>query len=1047
MSTRITAVITLAAALSFSAGCTMFGLSSNRPSSIKSIAIHKQNADSGHDFPPAFAIPTYRPIPTQIQGLTRPVEMKLDGVWRFSPERPPHFQTAAMQGPCWSDFRVPGQWEQQGFILPDDTVAVLGTDFQVPASFRSKRIFLRFDAVHGGTEYWLNGKKLGETEYYWTPVEFEITKVVKFGRVNRLRLTQTRNVFSEAIQFHGYAGDPHETGILRSVRLFALPAVHISTLHIDTDLDEHYRDAELRLGIELDNPGPEPARNLRLRLSLTAPSGCTIKLPVSIFNLRTVPKGRSSVQLSSPVSSPARWNAEKPRLYKLTVELFEKNLCLEGIERHVGFRQVEVRNQRILINGRPVKLAGACRHEMDPVSYRADTGHRGKQDVLLLKAANLNFTRSVHYPPTKEFLDACDRYGFYVVVEAPFMWTRFVPGEDDPNYVKQFLDPTAAAVEYNRNHPSVIMWSLGNECGFEEIPRQGRSTENRLPKNYLSTHKLIKQMDRTRLTIFENEWNRDGATCDVACLHYPPMPFDKSRFIQNENRPVLLDELFLVFPWNEDLINHDPGSLEQWAMGNNIHWYIHDRVMTPAQQKWRNDHQQPAHGQNHPDSQWNYIFGSEKLAGANIWQALGHLGLVDLWRRPQPAWWTAKRMFAPVYIPTRCVDYQEGQRQIRIPIENRYSFTRLNEIKLYWEVADRTGQIHCNLPPMSDGHITVNLPEAVEQGDMLIIRAVDAAGQLINAHGVRLGKYRPPAVPEPTAGCPNFTEDSNSIIVRGEGFAFTVDKASGRITALQGRNRVALLELPSLYVVTGGGWNLWKPTGVAYRQLPNVQSRRIDSVTVQEKADSLILNVVENYEKFTGSLDLTIDRRGLCNARFDYRYEGQPLMVRELGLRFLMDRRCQKLRWKRHSEWDIYPCDHIGRARGTAWAQRSQQWPQQQIAQCKHQRLWHIYPVIAKDNPAQRPFGQPAWPWSLDTGEHGTNDFRSSKFHIYRASLTAPDGSGIRAWAKADANIRASLEAGAAALHFWQPGEPREVKTGDKLAGEFMVSLMQINGQ
>ena len=190
-----------------------------------------------------------------------------------------------------------------------------------------------------------------------------------------------------------------------------------------TQLDEAYRDAELKINVTLENPGPAADSGLSLDICADgARRHVLLSHSAPRLALETLEPGTKAVELVAHVDNPLKWSAEKPHLYRLALQLKRDGQLLESIERNIGFREIEVRGSELLINGVPVKFAGACRHETDPLSGRADTMRHAEQDVQLIKAANLNYIRTSHYPPTMELVDAADRHGMYLEVEAPFCW-------------------------------------------------------------------------------------------------------------------------------------------------------------------------------------------------------------------------------------------------------------------------------------------------------------------------------------------------------------------------------------------------------------------------------------------------------------------------------------------------------------------------------------------------------------------------------------------------------------------------------------------------
>ncbi len=934
-----------------------------------------------------FEEPRFRPIAAKVSGL-RQTQMLLDGTWRFNPQAPEHFPATAMASAGWTNLLVPGQWQQQGFDIPQDRTVALGRSFEIPKSWKGQRIFLRFEAVHGGAHYWVNGRALGYSENLMTPVEFDVTDFVNWEKANELAMTMKVATPSEAASYTcGYAFH-NLGGIDRSVRLFALPPTHLSRFHYETDLDSAYKDATLGLNFSVANRSAQAATGLSLRIKLKDPAGKSVALATNEMVLASVPSGEKSFSWKLPVAEPEKWSAEKPKLYELTADLYAGKTLLEQIRQSVGFRKVEVRDRQLWVNGARVKLAGANRHEIDPLTGRAATARHAEEDARLLRGANFNYIRTSHYPPTREFLDACDRQGIYLECEAPFCWTRG-RGEDEQQLARQFMTPTAAMLEFNRDHPSIIIWSLANESG--ETP----GGSNKLAANFASNAEYCRQMDPSRPKVFNNEWARDGGACDMAVLHYPPIPPDPYPYVTNETRPILIDEYFppQTFTFADELKINPGLDIVNWSTG-----------------------------QNGTNSWWSQIYESKSVVGGAIWAGIdeefyfpdgttrgyGVWGFVDVWRRKKSLWWDSKLIHSPVFIPTRKLGLETGQKVVRVPVQNRHSFTDLKELRCEWSLAGKRGRVTCGVGPGTRGEIEVPVPRGTTNGALLALRFYDASGDLVSAAGVTLGTPPVVRVAQPEAGCPEWTQDDKSIRVQAGKMTLVVEKATGRVTGT-----TSLKQFPTVFAARREDKNVFNPGGVAYAQFPDEATRVIESVTASRKGEALAIVVRDHYRDFKGEVEMMIDRTGQCTVSFKYDYSGTNFNPCELGLRFVVDGKCDKVSWRRQTEWDVYPEDHIGRPTGVAAARGSK-----------------VKFAVA-----------PSWPWQLDETELGSRDFRATKYNIFETELRSTAGGGIRVEAAGDRNARACVMKDGVFFYTLVAPPPEKIKKGETLVGSFVVKF------
>ena len=849
---------------------------------------------------------------------------------------------------------------------------------------------------------------MGYSENLFTPVEWDITDTVLPGQSNRLDLQMKVNTLSEQLSYSSGYAFHNLGGIDRSVRVFALPGTCVRQLRVNAGLDTNYNHGVLALNLLLDS-GASSATNLSLAIQLMDPDGQPVQ--PSISQLAIPPfTGTNAAALITQVAAPLQWSAEKPRLYSLTIELRQNGATLERIQRNIGFRTVEIRNRQLYVNGRRVKVAGACHHEMDPLTGRANTMRHAETDVRLLKEANLNYIRTSHYPPTTELLDAADRLGMYVEVEAPFCWVGSPP--NTPANLAAVLTPTSAMVDYHHSHSSVIVWSIANESTFNY--------------QFLTSTKLVNELDPTRPTTFNNPGGQ-GVT-DIANLHYPSYPYDSG--YAGDPRPIYLGEYFFEITHEQTDVSIDPGLRELWGHGQAEPDSAFALALIPGFDK------PPLKPGLRPGG-WSYIYHSDHLIGGAIWASHdeafyfsatehagyawhhGFWGLIDSWRRPKPEYWLARHIFSPVWLGTRHPAFVAGQRTVLVPVENRYAFTDFSDLRFNWAINGQQGQVQTNLAPGASGMLAIPVPPDAKPGDTVSLQVASPTGVLIDDAVFWLGNERSETLPQPSSGAPNWTDDGNKIVIRGAGFGVVFDRAKGDFDPSDPRHICPVISFPAVHVTRYDFGDLNGPNSPPYAVFPDARTRHFDSIDLQQQPAGLLLTVHDHYTDFAGSTSWLIDKNGRSVVSCDYAYSGVAMETREAGIRFLLHRACEQVNWRRWSEWGAFPDESISRITGAAKAHRDLSWGP---------AIW---------NQAR------AWPWFLDETELGTTDFRSVKFNIYEATLAAVDGFGLSAHANADAHFRAALATNGVAAHLlWRcPLAQVSLNPGNHLQGQFVVEL------
>ena len=432
----------------------------------------------------------YQSVEAARSGAPSPWYQSLNGTWKFhaSPRpdaRPRDFFRPGFDASAWNDIRVPASIETQGFGMPiyvnigyafsydrndphpphdNNPVGSYLRTFEVPDAWSGRRVVLHFDGVDSAFYAWVNGTRVGYSEDSRTPAEFDITSLVHPG-ANTLAVEVYR--FSDG-SFLEDQDMFRLSGIFRDVYLSSPGSIHLRDAEIRTPLDAAYRDGRLEMTAWIESRQAAAWRGSVVAF-LRGADGAAIGSRTA--TARVGANAEATAHISIPVHAPRKWSAEDPYLYELIVTLRDASgTVLEAVPFHVGFRTVEIRNGRILVNGRAILFKGVNRHEHDP-----DTGHYVSRelmirDIELMKRHNINAVRTSHYPNAPAWYDLADRYGLYLIDEANIECHGFGTNPqnrltNDPKWTPAYVDRVTRMIERDKNHASVVFWSLGNECG------------------------------------------------------------------------------------------------------------------------------------------------------------------------------------------------------------------------------------------------------------------------------------------------------------------------------------------------------------------------------------------------------------------------------------------------------------------------------------------------------------------------------------------------------------------------------------------------------
>ena len=605
--------------------------------------------------------------------------LSLNGTWKFrysdSPEeRPEAFYNPSYSVRRWDDIQVPCNWELKGYGIPiyvnipyewtsdprppevpteHNPVGSFRRDFRIPGDWSGKKIYIHFGAVKSAFYLWINGEKVGYSQGSKTPAEFDITPYVKRGK-NTVAVEVYRWSDGSWLECQDFW---RISGIERDVYLEARPVVHLRDLFFRGNLARDYSTGKPELDLALVNTDPDQHREVQLDFTLTGPGSAAAPIWQESETVKLEPGEEKVLEYAGiMVEKPRLWSAEDPNLYDLVIHVQEnKSGQEEFVHAQTGFRTTEIRYGQLLVNGKPVLLKGVNRHEHDPVNGHVVSRASMEEDIRLMKAHNINAVRTSHYPNDPYWYQLCDQYGLYVVDEANIESHGMgyepdrTPG-NNPVFKKSHLDRTIRMVERDKNHPSVIIWSLGNEAGDGVC--------------FNATYDWIKANDATRPVHYERA--EGGRNTDIFCPMYHPISNMKAYAREVRDKPLIQCE------YAHSMGNSTGNLADYWELIE-----THDQLQGGFIWDWV-DQGLLAHTE---DGEPYYAFGGD-FGPPNV-PSDGNFcnnGLVFPDRTPQPALEEVKRIYQ--HISFNAVPFTEN----RVRISNRYFFTPLSRFDIHWRL-------------------------------------------------------------------------------------------------------------------------------------------------------------------------------------------------------------------------------------------------------------------------------------------------------------------------------------------------------------------------
>ncbi len=861
--------------------------------------------------------------------------LSLNGQWKFhwasKPDgRPRDFFNLEFDVSAWQEIAVPGNWQLQGYDVPiylnsdypfpadppriphdRNPVGSYRTEFIIPPDWRGRQIFLHFDGVDSAFYVWVNGIPVGYSQDSRTPAEFDITR----------HLRTERNVL--AVEVYRFSDGSYLecqdfwrlSGIFRNVYLFSTPSLHIRDFEIKGDLDEDCRDAVLHVRAWVKNYGDEAGRNHCLEVRLFDPEGHLVG--EEIFAKGTspyiAPHAESIFLLKASVSSPHKWSAEQPNLYSVVLTLKDAQGAVVEIESaKFGFREVEVKDGQLRLNGQPILIMGVNRHEHDPFTGHYVTRESMVEDILLMKQNNINAVRTCHYPDDPQWYELCDRYGIYLIDEANIEshglgYKPEVTLANRPEWKKAHLDRIIRMVERDKNHPSVIIWSLGNEAGDGT--------------NFEAGSEWIHRRDPSRPVHYERAELRSHT--DIYCPMYPSVEQIIAYAEGKPERPLIMCEY-------------------EHAMGNSCgnfrdYWEAIERY--PELQggfvwDWVDQGIWKTTADGRRYFGYGGDFGDSPTDGNFCCN-----GLVLPDRTITPKTIEAKTIyqnigFAPVDLATGKLD-----------VLNKFFFTDLSGCEILWSVSEDGAEIESgrfdrlDIGPRQSRGIVVPFRRPKPQPGAecwlrFSVRLRDDVPWAAKGHEIAAEQFKLPfgeaAPPEKADGMPplRLSEKENSIVISGPDFEVRFDRTGGLLSSYRHRGEELLVRGPEP--------NFWRaPTDndfgngmekrcAVWRRASGVRSlesftvEQIGTAAVRLVADFDLPDVRSKYRTTStvfGSGDIIVENRIQIGST------DLPELPR-FGMRLRVPERFEQVEWygrgPHENYWDRRASALVGRYQSTA---------------------------------------------------------------------------------------------------------------------------------
>ncbi len=896
-------------------------------------------------------------------------QLILNGLWKFhwspTPDgRIADFYSDGFDDTGWKNFPVPANWEVNGYGTPlyissgysfkIDPPKVTSTPpekytafkernpvgqyrrtFVLPDVWKSNgQVFLRFDGVQSAFYVWVNGQKVGYSQGSMEPSEFNVTQYLKQGE-NQI-----------AVEVYKYCDGSYLEdqdmwrlgGIHRNVTLFFTPQIRIADVTIRTIPDKNYQNFTLEIDPELTVFGSETGKGYKVRavlenqVNVTASAEDILNLNynAALMNEWNPQRGpRKTGRLKAEVQLPLKWTAETPNLYTLLITLEDSTgKAVENIRQKIGFRAVEIKNGEFLVNGKPVRFRGVNRHEHDPVLGKVMTEELMLKDILLMKQCNINAVRTCHYPNVTRWYELCDSLGLYVMDEADIE-EHGLRGKlaSDPDWALAFMDRAIRMAERDKNHPSVVMWSMGNEAGygpnFAAISAWLKDFDPARPIHYEGAQGLNGESDPNSVDVIsrfyprvQQEYLNPGIAENSAVERAENARWERLLDIANrtnDNRPVLTSEYAHV-------MGNSLGNLQEY-------WdeiYTNRRMLGGFIWEWADE----GLYKTLPNGKVQVSYGGDFGDYPNL-KAFCIKGIVTSEREITPKFQEVKKVYQPIGI--KKVDGQ-------IQIINRHSHSDLSQYNCFYNFSvdgNPTKKMELLIPETQPGDTTfiampvlssfIIKPENNVQFNIAFVLkennswAKKGWGVAIEQFEIQQGKL-PETTPQSNSKLVSKVVNGN-IMVSTTGFA-AVWNSNGALTSLKYKGKEILATAVGFEIQpvvqafraptdNDKGFGNWLAKDWKTQKLdsPKVKVNFVQHSIRQDGAFQLDVYKTNTYKsgKIHTKFTYLVTASGTVDLLVNFKKEGTLPDLPRLGIALALNSELENYSWYGKGPWENYP--------------------------------------------------------------------------------------------------------------------------------------------